>query len=230
MFSTHSMLSAPISTIDFSFNNPAWSKFDIQQQTVTNSIQTSNASAAPVVTEETLNNAEKKGKEVLGIIDGRTKDDKYASVVTDLNNQNKDTIIRFLDGFYSGSKKEGIIEFLDDEHDNGGKKKDGLITKDSKLNVIKSLIDYACQKGYHQNPNIAPALTALNSYYEAYTVGKYKDCYSFNNKTKKSDIDCSAVPEASKKKKDDKAIDALIKHIHSEIKKLGNASSLNTIG
>ena len=230
MFNQPLMQNAPMNTINFSFDNPAWATLYAPTQTTTTPSAPTQHSTAPVVTEETLNNAEKKGKEVLGIIDGKTKDDKYASVVTDLNNQNKDTIIRFLDGFYSGSKEEGIIEFLDDEHDNGGKKKDGLITKDSKLNVIKSLIDYACQKGYHQNSNIAPALTALNSYYEAYTVGKYKDCYSFNNKTKKSDIDCSAVSEASKKKKDDKAIDALIKHIHSEIKKLGNASSLNTIG
>ena len=221
-------VNAPINSVDFNFNNPMWANFKFNSGTASSS-SASVTPVAPAVTEEELIQAEKKGTELFGILDGRTKDEKYADVVNSLKGQNKDTIIRFLDGFYSSSKKEGIIEILDDENDNGSKKKDGLISKDAKLNVIKSLIDYVTQKGYHNNSSIAPALLALNSYYEAYTVGQYRDCCSFNNKTKKSNIDLSKVPSANEMKKDDKAIDVLIKQVYDGIKKVGDATSLSAI-
>lgn len=137
----------------------------------------------PQVSAETLKNSLDSGKKVFDTIDGKTKDDEYANVDSALKAQNKDTIMSFLEGFYSGDDDEGIIEFLDDEYDGGSKEKDGAITKEGKLNIIKSLIAYVCSKGYHTDPNLGPVIAQLNEYYEAYSTGKYKDCYDFGNNT-----------------------------------------------
>ena len=81
MFNQPFMLNAPINTLNYSFNNPAWAKFDIATQGSTTPSASAQASTKPVVTDEMLKAAEEKGKKVFDTIDGRTKDTEYENVV-----------------------------------------------------------------------------------------------------------------------------------------------------
>ena len=109
---------------------------------------------APLSQEEAYN----YGKDVFKMIDGESMDDDYSIVNQYLKKINKNTVLKFLEGYYDTKKAngniiydhfddEGIIEHLDDEYDNGE------IEMSSKKNIIISLMELAEQEGLTESTN-----------------------------------------------------------------------------
>ena len=89
------------------------------------------------------------------------------------NNLNKNNIVEFLNGFYIHDSHEGIIEFLDDEHD------DGKIKLENKVNIINSLIERAKEAGIDEN-QISGLLKDVVAHTRNYTGGWFggKNCFN----------------------------------------------------
>ena len=107
------------------------------------------------------------GKDVFIMIDGESMDDDYSIVNQYLKKINKNTVVKFLEGYYDTKKansniiydhfdNEGIIEHLDDEHDNGE------IEMSSKKNIITSLMELAAEEGLTESTNYLKIKNILN--------------------------------------------------------------------
>lgn len=87
------------------------------------------------------------GYELYNMLDGPTSGTEYIDInimLEDLKRLNKDNIMKFLEGFYSHGDSEGIIEFLDDEWEWGSAE----ISMNGKMNIIKSFLEHAKDKGF----------------------------------------------------------------------------------
>lgn len=82
------------------------------------------------------------GYELYNMLDGKTSAIEYQDINIILEDLNKDNIMKFLEGFYSHGDSEGIIEFLDDEWDGDA------ISMNGKMNIIKSFLEHAKEKGF----------------------------------------------------------------------------------
>ena len=99
------------------------------------------------------------GAYVYDLLDGRTDDTDDGEIAKALDTRwlNKDNIYVFLESYYMNrglSDIEGLIEALDDDCNNS------VVTYEMKLNIIKSLIEYASD--YISDSNVKKALEALN--------------------------------------------------------------------
>ena len=115
-----------------------------------------------------------KGVKVFSQVDGKTNDNLYEDIDKAIKEVDSTTVLHFLSGFYSGDSHEGIIEYLDDENDKKAKVK---ISMEGKLNLIKSLVECAVQRGLAEDQTVQQ----LAQFYELYTTGELKDAKDFNN-------------------------------------------------
>lgn len=153
----------------------------------TNSSNTSSTSegkeTASAAQEETALDVYGKGEEIFNKINQKTDDEDYAGIVEDLNSINKDNVITFLDGYYQTKNdktfrqysSEGIMEDLDDENDKGA------IGMETKLNLVKSVIEAAKANGLDQVPKINKSVEELEKIYNQYTTGDLKNAEDFDN-------------------------------------------------
>lgn len=121
-----------------------------------------------------LDNAYEKGSWLYEKLSGATDERYYTRInkYIDSERLDKDNIIGFLSGFYSHNSNEGIIEYLDDEHDDVGK-----IKMENKKNIIQSLINRAEELGLSDDPDVEE----LKMFLDDYSGEEMKNEKTFNN-------------------------------------------------
>ena len=89
------------------------------------------------------------GRDVYDRVNGmNTNYTDYTQINQALSEVTEDTVIDFLDGFNSGKSWEGIIEYLDDEYD------DGAISMDNKRHLIDTFIKKAKSLGLEDDTDL----------------------------------------------------------------------------
>lgn len=111
-------------------------------------------------------NAKSNGSYIASTLSGATEDFAYKKVNEKISSKylNKTNIIEFVGGYYNNTDnvwfghKEGLIEFLDDEHD------DGQISMANKKNIIKSFLDNEEVQKFKNEPEYEQLKHLLEKY------------------------------------------------------------------
>ena len=112
--------------------------------------------------------AYKRGENTVEWIVGPTDDIYYPEIDTYLKELSENDVLDFLTPFYNrGIACEGIIEYLDDEHDSG------LITIDGKKNLIKKFIEFAKSKGISENDSRIKIIEVILNKYDTDAYAEY---------------------------------------------------------
>ena len=101
------------------------------------------------------------GATVYRLINGDTPDHNYTTVNKILEKINKNNVVDFIQGFNvaNGASPEGLLEYLDDEHDSVNP-----IKMENKKNIITSLLEVAKEKGLEQDGAYIELQTILVMY------------------------------------------------------------------
>ena len=105
------------------------------------------------------------GAEVFRLIKGDTPDHKYTTVNKILADIDKTNVVDFIQSFNKANKteyvvtQEGLIEYLDDEHDSNNP-----IKMENKKNIITSLLEAAKEKGLESDGEYIELQSILEMY------------------------------------------------------------------
>ncbi len=114
----------------------------------------------------------KQGLSTADWIDGPTDDIYYTQINDYLNNLDSSDVFDYLAGFYSKNFYEGIIEYLDDEQDNGA------ITMTAKKNLITAFVEFAKSKGISESDSRIRTIELILKKYESDSA---QECTTFNH-------------------------------------------------
>ena len=116
---------------------------------------------------KTNSDAYSQGESTAKWVDGSTDDIYYPQINDYLNELTSSTVFDYLAGFYSKGFSEGIIEYLDDESDNG------VITMTAKKNLINKFIEFAKSKGISESDSRLKTLILMIKKYDSETMAEH---------------------------------------------------------
>lgn len=157
------------------------------QEKSTNTAEDNTEEQDRPLTQKELTAIWEKGENVFNRIHKWSNKEDYKNIIKDLDSINKDNIIAFMTGYYETKadktilqhSPEGIIEALDDEVAKGG-----AIPMETKLKLVKALIEVAKENGLHEMPKLNKNIEELEKIYELYTTGELKDSKTFEHNRK----------------------------------------------